>query len=635
MDRNTIIGFILLIVLFIAWQYTTAPTAEQLAEQKRIQDSLAMVEAAAEEANAETSTKTITEEVFEADTTLTNASPEEQDSIMQLRMNNEFGAFSAAAVGEEKTEKLQNNVFTVYFSTKGGAVQQVVLADYYKVDEEENKSEIILLEDEKDKFEYVLPVSGVAGGMIRTSDLFFDVAEKTENSITLRANVGQGRYFEQKYTIEDSDSYKIAYSVTLEGLQGVLSNEEFSLHWLNYLDKLELNTRYERMYSSTYYKLGDDSPTYLSLTSNDEETSKEKTVKWVSHSNQFFTSSLLAKDKFLGGEFSVEVMEEDDIDLKRLETNLVFPYNKNRSETFDMEFYLGPKEFKRLRAFGENMEDVIPFGWSVFGTINRWIVRPIFNFLSTFIGSKGIVILFLTILIKLALYPLTYKMLYSQSKMSALKPELEKVKEKHKDDSQKQSMEQMKMYREFGVNPLGGCLPIVLQMPIWFALYRFFPAAIEFRQAPFLWATDLSSYDVIARLPFEIPLGFGSHISLFTVLWAITTLIYTYYNSKHMDMSANPAMKYMQYIMPVMFLGFFNSYASGLTAYLFFSNLINITQTLVTKNYIIDKDKILKELRKNKEKPKKKGKFQQRLQEMLEEQRKIQEKQQAQKKKKK
>ena len=241
---------------------------------------------------------------------------------------------------------------------------------------------------------------------------------------------------------------------------------------------------------------------------------------------------------------------------------------------------------------GDNLEDVIPFGWSIFGTVNRWIIRPIFNFLATFIGNKGIVILFLTLIVKLSLYPLTYRMLYSQSKMGALKPQLESMRAKFKDDQQRQSQEQMKLYREFGVNPLGGCMPLVLQMPIWFALYRFFPAAIEFRQASFLWATDLSSYDVIARLPFEVPLGFGSHISLFTLLWAATTLIYTYYNSKHMDMSAaNPAMRYMQYIMPIMFLGFFNSYASGLTAYLFFSNLINIAQTLVTKNYIIDQEK--------------------------------------------
>jgi YidC/Oxa1 family membrane protein insertase len=210
---------------------------------------------------------------------------------------------------------------------------------------------------------------------------------------------------------------------------------------------------------------------------------------------------------------------------------------------------------------------------------------------------------------------------------------MEGVKEKYKDDQQQQQMETMKMYREFGVNPLGGCMPMVLQMPIWFALYRFFPASIEFRQAGFLWANDLSSYDIFWKLPFEIPFGFGAHISLFTLLWAITTLIYTYYNTRHMDMGANPAMKYMQYIMPIMFMGFFNSFAAGLTCYLLFSNLINITQTIVTKNYIIDNEKINRELEAYKQKPKKKKGFQQRLEKALKEQQAIQEQQKKKRKK--
>jgi len=207
--------------------------------------------------------------------------------------------------------------------------------------------------------------------------------------------------------------------------------------------------------------------------------------------------------------------------------------------------------------------------------------------------------------------------------MGALKPRLEKLKAKFKDDPQQQQMETMKIYREFGVSPLGGCLPMVLQMPIFFALYRFFPASIEFRQASFLWATDLSSYDVFAQLGFTIPF-YGAHVSMFTLLWAITTVIYTYYNTKHMDMSANPAMKYMQYFMPIMFLFFFNNFAAGLTCYMLFSNLINISQTIITKNYIIDQDKIKKELEDYKKKPKKKGGFQQKLEKALKEQQKLQ-----------
>ena len=267
------------------------------------------------------------------------------------------------------------------------------------------------------------------------------------------------------------------------------------------------------------------------------------------------------------------------------------------------------------------MTDVISFGSSIFGGINRWVIRPLFDFLSSFIGNMGISILVLTLIVKLLVYPLTYKMLVSNVKMQVLKPELEKMKAKLKDDSQAQQVQQMKMYQEYGASPLGGCLPMVLQMPIWFALYRFFPASIQFRQESFLWASDLSTYDVLTKIPEWIPFMQG-HISLFAVLWAITTVIYAYYNSKHNDYSAQPMMKYFQYVMPVMFLGFFNSFASGLTAYLLFSNTFNIAQTIITKNFLIDHDKLKAKMDANKKKPKKTTGFSARLQDALKEQQK-------------
>jgi YidC/Oxa1 family membrane protein insertase len=242
----------------------------------------------------------------------------------------------------------------------------------------------------------------------------------------------------------------------------------------------------------------------------------------------------------------------------------------------------------------------------------------------SFIGIKGIVILVLTLIVKLLLYPLSYKMLYSQAKMTALKPQLSSLREKFKDDPSQMQMESMKIYREFGVNPLGGCLPVVIQMPVWLALYRFFPASIEFRQADFLWATDLSSYDAAFWLPFAIPF-YGQHVSLFTLLWVITTLIYTYYNMQQMDMGsmggANAEMmKWMQYLMPVFFLFFFNNFASGLTCYLVFSNILNVAQTIITKKWIIDDNKIKEQLEAYRKKPKKKGGFQTRLEEALKQQ---------------
>ena len=310
--------------------------------------------------------------------------------------------------------------------------------------------------------------------------------------------------------------------------------------------------------------------------------------------------------------------------VKVVSSELLVPIADLNDGSFEMTMYIGPNEFKRLQALGKDVEEIIAFGSSIFGTINRWFIRPFFDFLSSYIGSKGIVIILLIFLIKMLLYPLMYKMLYSQAKMGALKPELAHLKEKFKDDTQKQQMETMKIYREYGVSPLGGCLPMVLQMPIWYALFRFFPASITFRQEPFLWASDLSSYDVLFYMGFEIPF-FGAHVSLFTLLWAVSTIVYTYYNMQNVDLSANPAMKYVQYFMPVMFLAFFNNYASGLTCYMFFSNLINILQTVVTKNYIFNEEKIREDLMKEKAKPKKKSGFASKLEEAMKQQQAVQE----------
>ena len=323
------------------------------------------------------------------------------------------------------------------------------------------------------------------------------------------------------------------------------------------------------------------------------------------------------------GRFETVATEKDNPDLKVIKTEYEYALDFTNQESIESSIYIGPNEFNRLLAFNNSLEQIIPFGRSIFGTINRWLIRPSFNWLSKFIGSKGIVIIVLIFIIKMILYPLMYKMLHSQAKMGLLKPEIAGLREKFPDDNQKVQMETMKLYREYGVSPLGGCLPMIVQMPIWYALFRFFPASITFRQESFLWATDLSSFDVIARLPFEIP-AFGSHISLFTLLWAVTTIIYSYYNMKHMDMSANPAMKYIQYIMPVTFLFFFNNYASGLTVYMFFSNMFNIAQTVITKKFVFDDDKLRLELQNQKNKPKKKGGFQSRLEEAMKQQQELQ-----------
>ncbi len=624
MDKNSIIGIVLIFLLFYMWAKMNAPTEAELAEMQRVKDSIALTEQSLSQDQRLVDVDTTERSVLDKEPVETN------DSVQEMMLERDFGAFAPAARGTSTHQILENNLLKLVFDTKGGHIVSAQIKTYQRLLENEEKQdiykELFLLDDQKNRFEYFLPVPSAPTGIVKTSDLYFEPS-LDGNTLVLTANLGPGRAIEQKYVLDD-DSYDVDYSLTLRGLDRLLSVEDQSLriNWVNYLEKIEKNTKYERIYSTVYFKEVGEDPSYCSMTGDDEEILDESPVKWISHSNQFFNSTLIAKTGFSSAKVGAKSMEEDAEDLKLLTAQLAIPFDGSSSQTFDMSWYIGPNEFERLRDHNLDMEDIVPFGWSIFGTINRWVIRPIFSFLSKYIGSKGMVILFLTLIVKSLVYPLTYKMLYSQSKMGALKPQMNKLREKYKDDQQKVQMETMKIYREYGVNPAGGCFPMILQMPIWFALYRFFPASIEFRQASFLWANDLSSYDVFFRLPFEIPF-LGDHLSLFTFLWAISMVIYTYYNSKIMDMnSINPMMKYMQYLMPLMFIFFFNGYASGLTCYLLFSNLMNITQTLVTKNYLINNDKIMAELDANKKKPKKKGGFQQRLEKALQEQQRIAEK---------
>jgi YidC/Oxa1 family membrane protein insertase len=625
MDRNTIIGLVLIFVMLIVYQQISTPSQEELAQQQRYRDSIALVEQQqAEILNPTPATQETTTTVSEQPVISNQVS----DSLRQLQMAGAYGPFSAVANGTEEESIIENDLIKITFTNKGARIKQVQLKTFSKAIEDEKGKEVklplLLLEDEKNKFEYFLPIATLPTGGVKTSDLYF-TNSKVGQKISFRAEAAGGGYFEQSYSLTDG-SYQVDYDIKFENLNTVISADvnTIKLSKVNYMDKLERSVRFEKTYSTVHFKKTDDEPDNCSWTSSDTET-PEGQIKWTADANQFFSNILMADQAFSKGVFEIEALDDENEDLKIAKTELSIPYNHSSSETFGMNYYIGPNDFDLLRTFDQSQEDIVAFGRSILGTINRWVVRPIFNFLQKLVGNMGIAILLLTLLIKALLYPLTYKMLYSQSKMQALKPRMEKMKEKLGDDKQAVQMQTMKLYQEYGANPLGGCMPMVLQMPIWFALYRFFPAAIEFRQQSFLWATDLSTYDSIMHLPFSIPMGFGNHISLFTILWAISMLIYTYYNSKHMDMTANPAMKYMQYLMPVMFLGFFNSYASGLTCYLLFSNILNITQTIVTKNYIIDQDKIQEELEAYKKKPKKKKSgFRERLSQAMEEQQKQQ-----------
>ncbi|MEE9439970.1 MAG: membrane protein insertase YidC [Saprospiraceae bacterium] len=623
MEKNHIFGFILLFTTLFVWTYISAPDKAELERQQYVKDSIVSARLALDSLNSN-SVKDF------ANTNTTVPAIEVSDSIKLLMNSGTFGPFAPASFGEEKDYILENDKLKVTFTNKGGRIKSAFLKEYTKAVEikgekgkkkEYNMVPVVLFDDERNKFNYHLPIANVPSGSVSTENLYFTV-KQDDKSITFTANTSMGSSFSQTYKL--SGDYKLDYDLDFRGLGRILDakSKTIALDWQNYLSSYEKNTKFESQYSAIYYKEYDDSVSDCGCMSDDKEELKDTKMDWVSHANQYFNTSLIATgEPFAAAVLESVLPENENADyMEKLSSNIEIPVSE---EHFEMAMYLGPNVYNNLKTFDVSLEDIIPFGSSIFGTINRYAIRPVFDFFSGWVGSLGLAIVIIIFLLKMLLYPLMYKMLHSQALMGALKPELAHLNDKYKDDAQKKQMETMKIYREFGVSPLGGCMPMMIQMPIWYALFRFFPASISFRQESFLWAEDLSSYDDFFHFATEIPF-LGDHLSLFTILYSVSMLIYTYYNTKHMDMSANPAMKYMQYLMPVMFFGFFNSYASALTCYMFFSNVINIAQTVITKKFVFKDEKLLAELKVKKAKPKKKGGFQSKLQDALKQQQEAQ-----------
>ncbi len=618
-DKNTITGFALIIMMTMGYLWLSRPSEAQLAHEKHSQDSIAAAQ------------KKAVTPIADAKKPDTTAVVAPNDPVAVAKLTGSLGAFAASATGKAEDVILENDKLKLTFSTKGGAIKAAEVKGFLKYVPITNKigeftkAPVQLLDNPQNRFDYTLPV----GAGVHSSDLYF-TPTTDGNKLTFRASAGEGKYFEQSYELPN-DSYTLQYKLHSVGLNDVFSGDKLLLNWENYLDKMEKYPKYEVTLCTVNYKKQAGEHSYTSYGKTTDETLAGADLHWISHTQQFFNTSLIADSSpFLAGaKVGQEAPEDNDVSpfLTKLNSQIAIPYKKGADENFAMRMYVGPNDYDRLKAEKADLEEVISFGWSIFGVINRWVMRPIFLFLSSFIGSAGIVILLLTLLVKLILYPLSYKMIHSQAKMGVVKPLLEKLKAKFGDDQQSMQVEQMKLYREYGVNPLGGCLPMVVQLPVWLALYRFFPASLEFRQKNFLWADDLSSYDSIYNFGFNVPF-YGDHISLFAILWAVTTLAYTYYNSKDMDFSANPAMKYMQYVTPVIFVVFFNNFAAGLACYLVFSNLLNIVQTLVTKNYLINMTKLAASMEAEKNNPtKKSGGFQGRLENIMKQQQALQAKQ--------
>ncbi|WMX16471.1 MULTISPECIES: membrane protein insertase YidC [unclassified Aureispira] len=645
-NNSTFTGIMLLVLLWLTYSILTGPTKEEIEQQQQEQaEAIRQQEYLDSLTKAEQQQAELKVQQIQKDTTLTD---EQKDSVQQQLqkdlLGNQYGIFTSAAIGSEEQATLENEKLKITFNTKGGSIAKVEVKGFLQYDhtteDPYDKEPLVLMDNPNNRFSYYIPLTGASKGDISTGDLYFEPILEG-NTLKMRAYADdKSQYIEQKYTI--NDNYVLDYQLNLEGINTSMPrNKNIVLDWYTYVRKIEKNPHYEKTMTTVYYKNKEDGFDYCDCRTTNEEQ-LDAPVQWVSQSQQFFNASLFAQEgtTFKSANVGAYVVDDKEEFLKILDSKIEIATRDQKSAAYDMQFYIGPNDYNELVTMGNEFERIIPFGWSIFGFISRSVIRPLFNFFALFISNYGIIILLLTLLIRLALFPLQYKMILNGVKMGVMKPEMEAMRAKYKDDPAGMQAAQMKMYQEYGLNPLGGCLPMLLTMPIWIALYRFFPSSISFRQESFLWADDLVSYDSIldfGYIPFIYDI-YGDHVSLFTLLWMLSMFAFLWYNSKQMDMSAAAGgganmkmMKYMQFAFPVLFFFALNSWAAGLTAYMLFSNLLNIAQTFITKNVLINKDKLREELlekkRNYKEQPGGKKGFMAKYQELLAEQQKEMERQ--------
>lgn len=580
MERSSTIGYVLILVLFAGFWYLNKDTAEQIEKEENKTEQVAEVE---EAAVAETTVDTSTV----ADSSL-----------------------SSLAV-EEKITTLSNDLVSIDFTSKGGIPKKVNLKEYHRYD----SSDLILFEDNQMKLGYSIPLAN--GTVINTIDKGFTISTQTDSSITYATELAGSAKMMQTYTLA-AGSYSIDYKVTFQDINTAVSpNNRFAeLQWKSAIQGQEKTLKDERIVTTVYYKYdADDDVDYLSETSDDDEK-LEGSVKWISFKQKFFNQTLIHDTKFVESGTIITSTEKDDEEyVKDLTAQIFIPLEEN-TVIENMNLYYGPNHYPTLKAQGVELQKIVPLGWGIFGWVNKLIVIPIFNWLDNYFSNYGLIILLLTLIIKMALFFPMYKTYKSTAKMRLLKPELDEIKERTGDDMQKAQQEQMKLYKQAGVSPLGGCLPQLVQMPILFAMFRFFPSSIELRQESLWWADDLSSYDSIYDLPFEIRF-YGDHVSLFTLMMTAVTVLYTYMNSQNSGQMVGP-MKTVMYLMPIMFLGFFNNYAAALSFYYFLSTCITVIQNFVIRKFVIDEDKLHKQIQESKKKKVKvkKSGLQKRLEDM-------------------
>ena len=608
MDRNSIIGLFLIGLLVLGYSIYTQPSAEQLAAEKHRKDSLEQLDRKQEAAGKALEQQQASVQVPQA----ADSTGLESDSVKALQLQEQWGAFAAAADGKEQLVTLENDKIRLTLSSLGGKVKRVELKDYKTWD----GRAVELMSSDSSRFDITFPAQN---RIINTGQLNFQIVEGgTTGKASLRLNAGDGKYLQYNYSLEPG-SYLVGLDLKVVGLHDLLpaNTTYLNLDWKDQLNRQEQSVENERTASTLYYRFTGEEVDYISETKDEKQSLKTK-VQWIAFKQHFFSSVLIAD----GISFDAPVVEtftdkNQERYVKNMTASMSLPLENKPEQDIRLRFYFGPNHYQSLKQIDDlHLEKLIPLGWGIFGWVNRYLVIPTFNYLNGFNLNFGIIILILTILVRIILLPLTYGSFKSQAKIRVLQPEMLELNEKYGDDPMKKQQETMNLYRRAGVNPLGGCIPGLLQLPILIAMFRFFPSSIELRQESFLWAHDLSTYDSILDLGFKIPF-YGDHVSLFTLLMTISTIIYTKMNMQ-MTAATNPSMKWMMYLMPIFFLGFFNNYSAGLSYYYFLSNIFGFAQQYLFKAFI-DEDAIHAKIQENKKKPAKKSGFQARLEAMAKE----------------
>lgn len=599
LDINSIIGFVLIFGILVYWFYANQPSAEEVEARRQaaeqVQDSLARLQPEAEPEKVA---------VFPA------------DSVARQAYAQQAGAFGFQQPQEGVTA-LENDLLALQVSNRGGQISEARLKSYVTFD----SVPVYLVRDGNNSFDLQLTTSD--NRVLHTKDLYFEPSLTRQGEVqklSMKAMAGPNSYLEFVYTLKPGQ-YMVDFDIRSQGLSGILAGESVPLAWDLTGIRHSKSVQYENRYTRLTYRHEGSTISKLGAAGEDDETETE--VRWISYRQHFFSTILATDQPLASAQLTSRDLVEDESPeehfTKEFGTRTELPLTGGEISRA-MHWYFGPTDIDTLSQYEDlALADSIPFGWGIFGWINRYIFTPFFGFLSSFLPF-GIAIIIMTIVVRILMSPVTYKSYLSQAKMRVLKPEITEINEKHKDNAMKRQQETMALYNKAGVSPLSGCVPALLQLPIFYALFMFFPTSFSLRQKSFLWAEDLSAYDTVAELPFNIPF-YGDHISLFPILASVAIFFYMMMTTgqQMQTQPGMPNMKFIMYLSPLMMLFFFNNYASGLSLYYFVSNLITIGIMLVIKHVILDEDKIHAQIQEKKKQPRKENRFQRKMREMMEE----------------